>query len=183
MNLEIVIYWNVETLYYVLNSVASIMQSSHFTNMLKFIFLFALMVGIFSYGAAGKTLELATWFLQALLLTTLLNLPITNVLITDKTGQEPPRVVGNVPLSLAVIAQASTMVFGRLSDFYETTFGIPGELGLAQGDVGFGHRILKQVNQVALRDPGLRSDLMQFIKECTLYDLKDGSISSHDIIG
>ncbi len=183
MNLEIVTYWNVETLYYVLNSVASIMQSGHFTNMLKFIFLFTLMVGIFSYGAAGKTLELATWFLQALLLTTLLNLPITNVLITDKTGQEPPRVVGNVPLSLAVIAQASTMVFGRLSDFYETTFAIPGELGLAQGDVGFGHRILKQVNQVALRDPGLRSDLMQFIKECTLYDLKDGSISSNDIIG
>lgn len=183
MNLEIITYWNVETLYYVLNGVASIMQSGHFASMTKFVFLFALMVGIFSYGAAGKTLELATWFLQALLLTTLLNLPITNVLITDKTGQESPRVVGNVPLSLAVIAQASTMVFGRLTDFYETTFSIPGELGLAQGDVGFGHRILKQVNQVSLRDPGLRSDLMQFIKECTLYDLKDGTIASSDLIG
>ena len=183
MNLEIITYWNVETLYYVLNAVASIMQSGHFTSMMKFIFLMALMVGIFSYGATGKTMELATWFIQALILTTLLNLPITNVLITDKTGQEPPRVVGNVPLSLAVIAQSSTMVFGRLTDFYETTFAIPDTLGLAQGDVGFGHRILKQVNAVSLRDPGLRSDLMQFIKECTLYDLKDGSIASSDLIG
>ena len=97
MNIEIVTYWNVETLYYVLNAVASIVQSGTFTNMIRFVFLAALMVGIFSYGAAGKTLELATWFLQALLLTTVLNLPITNVLLTDKTGQEPTRTVGRVP--------------------------------------------------------------------------------------
>ena len=183
MNIEIVTYWNIETLYYVFNAVASIVQSGTFTNMIRFVFLSALMVGIFSYGAAGKTLELATWFLQALLLTTLLNLPITSVLLTDKTGQEPPRTVGNVPVALAIVAQGSTMVFSRLTDFFETTFSVPGELGLAHGDVGFGHRILKQVNHVAIRDPGLRSDLMQFIKECTLYDLKDGSISSSDLIG
>jgi conjugal transfer mating pair stabilization protein TraG len=49
--------------------------------------------------------------------------------------------------------------------------------------VGFGHRILKQVNNVTIRDLGLRSDLMQFIKECTLYDVKDGEITPQQIVG
>lgn len=60
---------------------------------------------------------------------------------------------------------------------------MPEALGLQKGDVGFGHRILKQVNNATIRDPGLRSDLMQFVKECTLYDVRDGAITPKQIVG
>src|SRR5690606_14651590 len=36
-------------------------------------------------------------------------------------------------------------------------------------------------NRITITDPVLRSDVMQFFKECTIYDIQDGYISSSDI--
>ena len=98
MNIEIATYWNVETLYYVLNGVAAFMQSTSWSAILRFVFILALGVGIFAY-AGNKQLEMAKWFIQALVFVTLVNLPIARVLLTDKTGLEPPRDVdeGRIP--------------------------------------------------------------------------------------
>lgn len=180
MDIEIVTYWNVETLYYVFQAVASLMAGAGFAGIMKMIFIFAIAIGIFSYGA-GKQLEMATWFFQALFFVTLLNMPIARVTLTDRANQEPPRTVSNVPFALAAMGQMSNSVFGFLTRQYETTFGVPDDLGLAQGDVGFGHRILKQVNRATIRDAGLNADLMQYFKECTIYDVKDGVIGYNDL--
>lgn len=181
MDIEIQTYWNVETLYYVFNAVASMMAGAGFSGLLKLVFLFAIAIGMFGY--MNKQLEMAKWFIHALAFVTVLNLPIARVALIDKAGLEPPRVVDNVPFALAVTAQTTNLVFGALTNTYETVFGVPDDLGLQKGDVGFGHRILKQVNNATIRDPALRSDLMQFIKECTLYDVKDGEITPQQIVG
>jgi conjugal transfer mating pair stabilization protein TraG len=181
VNIEIQTYWNVETLYFVFNAVASMMAGAGFGGILKLVFLFAIAIGMFGY--MNKQLEMAKWFIHALAFVTVLNMPIARVALTDKAGLEAPRVVDNVPFALAVTAQTTNLVFGALTNTYETVFGVPEDLGLQKGDVGFGHRILKQVNNVTIRDPGLRSDLMQFIKECTLYDVKDGEITPQQIVG
>ncbi len=180
--IEIQTYWNVETLYTVFNAVASVMQSSGFQGLLRFVFLFALGIFIFAY-ALNKQFEIVRWFIQALIFTTLLNLPISRVVFTDRTGLEPPRVVDHVPFTLALIAQSTNLVFGWLTQTYETVFNVPDDLGLQKGDVGFAHRILKQVNRATIREPGLRADLMQFIKECTIYDLRDGEVTTEKIVG
>lgn len=182
IDIEISTYWNVETLYYVFNGVASIMGGDGFTGLLKMVFLFAILIGMFAY-AGNKQLEMATWFIQALIFVTLLNLPIARVAITDRTGLEPPRTVDNVPFALALVAQTTNVGFGWATRTYETVFGVPDELGLQKGDVAFGHRILKNTNKAIIRDPGLKADLMQFFKECTLYDVKDGVITPDQIIG
>lgn len=181
MDIEIQTYWNVETLYYVFNAVASMMAGAGFSGLLKLVFLFAIAIGMFGY--MNKQLEMAKWFIQALAFVTVLNLPIARVALTDKSGLEPPRTVDHVPFALAVVAQTTNLVFGALTNSYETAFGVPEDLGLQKGDVAFGHRILKQVNNATIRDPGLRADLMQFIKECTLYDVKDGAITPQQIVG
>lgn len=175
-------YWNVETLYYVFNAVAAMMAGAGFAGLMKMIFIFAIGIGMFAY-LAGKQLEMATWFFQALIFVTLLNMPIARVTLTDKTNLQPPRVVANVPFAMAVVGQTVNMTFGFITQQYETAFGVPDTLGLEQGDVGFGHRILKQVNNAEIQEPGLRADLMQFIKECTLYDIKDGQVSAQQITG
>ena len=175
-------YWNVETLYYVFNAVAAMMGGVGFSGLLKTVFLFSLGLGMFSY-VAGKQLEMAQWFVQALIFTTLLNMPIARVTFVDKTNLQPPRVVANVPFAMALVGQMVNMTFGFITSQYETAFQIPEELGLAQGDVGFGHRILKQINHAEIQDPGLRADLFQFFKECTLYDIKDGQITPQQIVG
>lgn len=96
MDIEIQTYWNVETLYYVFNAVASMMAGAGFAGLLKLVFLFAIAIGMFGY--MNKQLEMAKWFIHALAFVTVLNLPIARVALTDKTGLEPPRVVDNVPL-------------------------------------------------------------------------------------
>lgn len=182
IDFEISTYWNVETLYYVFNGVAAMMAGAGFTGLLKLVFLMGLTLGIFAY-AGNRQLEIATWFIQALIFVTLLNLPIARVAITDKTALEPPRVVDNVPFALAAVAQVANTASGWATQTYETVFGVPDDLGLAQGDLAYGHRILKGVNRTVIRDPGLRADLMQFIKECTLYDIKDGVITVDQVVG
>lgn len=181
MDIQIQTYWNVETLYFVFNAVAAMMTGASFSGLLKLVFLFAIGIGMFGY--MNKQLEMAKWFIHALAFVTLLNLPIAKVILFDKTGFESPRTVDHVPFALAVVAQTTNLVFGALTHTYETVFGVPEDLGLQQGDVGFGHRILKQVNHATIRDPSLRADLMQFIKECTLYDVKDGQITPQQVVG
>lgn len=181
MDIQIQTYWNVDTLYYVFNGIASIMMSHGWSGLMRFVFLLALAFGLFGY--MGRQLDMAKWFIQALVFTTVLNLPVANVILSDRSGIEPPRTVAHVPVVLASVAQASTLVFGFLTSTYESAFGMPDELGLAKGDVGFGHRILRQVNSAVVRDPALRADLMQFFKECTKYDILDGVITADQIVG
>ncbi len=182
MEIEIQTYWNVETLYYVFNAVSAFMGGAGFEGLMKTVFLMAVGVGIFAY-AGNKQLEMAKWFIQALVFVSILNLPIARVGITDKAGLEPPKVVDNVPFALAIISYGTNLVFGSLTSGYETVFGVPESLGLQKGDVGFGHRILKSVNRASISDPKLKADLMQFIKECTIYDVRDGEIDAkRDIV-
>ncbi|WP_250637567.1 conjugal transfer protein TraG N-terminal domain-containing protein [Burkholderia ubonensis] len=180
MGIEIQTWWNVDTLYYVLNAVAATMMSNGYSGLLKFVFIIALMIGLFGY--VGRQFELMMWFIQALMFVTILNLPIARVALVDRTGLEPPRTIDHVPVALASVAQASSLVFNYLTRTYETVFGVPDDLGLEKGDVGFGHRILRQVNSAVVRDPGLRADLMQFFKECTKYDILDGVITPDQIV-
>ncbi len=182
MDIQIATYWNVETLYYVFNAVAAMMAGDGYAGLIKLMFLFAIGIGMFVY-MAGKQLELFTWFFQALIFVSLLNMPIARVTLTDNANIQPPRVVDHVPFVMAIIAQTTNLTFSYLTRQYEVAFGVPESLALAQGDVGFGHRILKQVNQSSIQEPGLRSDLMHFFKECTQYDIKDGVIPPQMIIG
>ena len=55
MDIEIQTYWNVETLYYVFNAVASMMAGAGFAGLLKLVFLFAIAIGMFGY--MNKQLE------------------------------------------------------------------------------------------------------------------------------
>lgn len=57
MDIEIQTYWNVETLYYVFNAVASMMAGTGFSGLLKLVFLFAIAIGMFGY--MNKQLEMA----------------------------------------------------------------------------------------------------------------------------
>lgn len=181
MAFEIQTYWNVETLYYVFNAIAALMgEGGNFSGMLHLVFVFALGLAILGY--LNRQLEVAKWFIHALIFVTVLNAPVATVAFVDKTGLEQPKTVEKVPFALAAVAHISNLVFGSLTETYETVFNVPEELGLQKGDVGFAHRILKQVNRTSVQDPELRADLMQFFKECTVYDIKDGEIGYQNIV-
>lgn len=181
IDIEISSYWNVEVLRDVFQAIASVMGSNgNMTGLFRLAFLVGLVLAIFGY--LGRHLEMFKWFIHAFVFVTVLNMPIARVWIQDKTGVEQTQVVDNVPFALAAVAQVNNLVFGKLTELYETAFSMPDTVRLNRGDIGFGHRILRQMNKVTIRDPQLRADLMQFFKECTVYDIRDGVINYKDIV-
>jgi conjugal transfer mating pair stabilization protein TraG len=178
---EIITYWNVETLYQFFNGVAAIMNSSAFTSAARIAIGVSLLFGL-RYWLNGKLSDYISQYALAIVFFMLFTTAKSDVLITDRTGQEPPKVVGNVPTILAGSVLATNAIGTWLTYTYEATFNIPAEIGIARGDFGFGHRILKNVNRVKIADAGLNADIMQFIKECTLYDIKDGVITENELL-
>ncbi|WP_055141322.1 conjugal transfer protein TraG N-terminal domain-containing protein [Burkholderia plantarii] len=179
--MEIDTYGNVDTLYYVLNGVASFMGSGSFSGLMRFTLLSGLLIALVA-AIGRKSTDIVKWFASAMLMTQLVVAPVENVFITDVTGIEPTREVDHVPAYLAAIAQASTTVSRSLTQAYETVFSVPDTLGLQKGDLGFGVSVLQKVNQAQVVDPGLQADLMQFFKECTVYDIQDGAINPQTIM-
>ncbi|WP_304993780.1 conjugal transfer protein TraG N-terminal domain-containing protein [Burkholderia plantarii] len=179
--MEIDTYWNVDTLYYVLNGVASFMGSGSFSGLMRFTLLSGLLIA-FVATIGRKSTDIVKWFASAMLMTQLLVAPVENVFITDVTGIQPTREVDHVPAYLAAIAQASTTVSRSITQAYETVFSVPDTLQLQKGDLGFGISVLQKVNQAEIVDPGLQADLMQFFKECTVYDIQDGAINPQTIM-
>ncbi|WP_186044528.1 conjugal transfer protein TraG N-terminal domain-containing protein, partial [Burkholderia gladioli] len=129
-----------------------------------------------------KGTELFRWFAGAMLMTQLLLAPVENVFISDVNNVQPTREVDHVPVFLAALAQGFTPISRVLTQTYETVFSVPDSLTLKKGDVGFGISVLKKVNQAEISDPGLHADLMQFFKECTVYDIQDGAIDPKTIM-
>ncbi|MDV2441455.1 conjugal transfer protein TraG N-terminal domain-containing protein [Acinetobacter gerneri] len=181
MNFEINTYWNVEVTYQILNGVSSIMQSGNFVGLMKLAFLIMCLISLITF-MWNKDMGFFRWFFQALLFTMLINMPIGKVVLTDNLAQQPPKIVQNVPWLLAAGSAFINNASGWLVKSYETVFNIPDALSLTgTGDMGYGQALIKHANKVTITDPVLRSDVMQFFKECTIYDIQDGYVSASDL--
>ncbi|MCA8383524.1 conjugal transfer protein TraG N-terminal domain-containing protein [Burkholderia cenocepacia] len=181
MNMEIDTYGNVDTLYYVMQGIASFMGSGTWTGLIRYTLLCG--VVIWTIVAIGrKGYEIFRWFAAAMLMTQLLLLPVENVFVTDVNNVQPTREVDHVPVYLAAVAQSFTLISRVLTQSYETIFSVPDTLTLKKGDVGFGISVLQKVNKAEITDPGLHADLIQFFKECTVYDIQDGAIDPKTIM-
>ncbi|WP_244116007.1 conjugal transfer protein TraG N-terminal domain-containing protein [Burkholderia gladioli] len=179
--MEIDTYGNVDSLYYVMQGVASFMGSGTFTGLIRYTLLCGVVIWtIVAIGRKGT--EIFRWFAGAMLMTQLLLAPVENVFISDVNNVQPTREVDHVPVFLAALAQGFTPISRVLTQAYETVFSVPDSLTLKKGDVGFGISVLKKVNQAEITDPGLHADLMQFFKECTVYDIQDGAIDPKTIM-
>lgn len=181
MNFEINTYWNVEVTYQVLNGVSAIMQNGNFLGLIKLAFLVMCLISLVTF-MWSKDLGFFRWFFQALLFTMLINMPIARVVLTDNLSQQPPKIVQNVPWLLAAGSSFINNTSGWLVKTYETVFNVPTSLSLhGSGDMGYGQALIKHANRITITDPVLRADVMQFFKECTIYDIQDGYISTSDI--
>lgn len=179
---EIETYWNVETLSTVLNAVSGLMGSGDYSAMIKMIFTLGVAIGLFVY-MGNRQLDFAKWVLNSLVVIILLNMPIARITLVDKTDLEPPKTIDHIPWMMATAAYVSNLISNFMTTSYENMVLVPEELGLAKGDLAFGHSVLKHVNQATIADPNLKADLMQFFKECTLYDVRDGVIPAKDLVG
>ena len=181
MEFEIATFWNVEPLYYIFNAVAATVKNNDYTGLIKFCLYMGAFIGCI-YWIQGRPADFLRWFISALVFASIVNLPVAKVTIVDRTGYEGPRVVDNVPWTLALGVSSFAQIRDWLTTTAESVLSLPDDLKFQKHDIAFGHRILKAANEVTVVDPELRADLTQFFKECTIYDIRDGVIQPNQLL-
>ena len=118
-----------------------------------------------------------------LLVFSVLIVPKVTVGIVDKTGGSPVKVVANVPFGVAMLGSVTSTIGHTLTGLFETAFqvipgagGLPSELSYQKNGLMFGNRLIRDTGGVVFQDPNFRTDLINFIHNCTMYDLIDGSV-------
>jgi len=181
---EIYAYGNVDTLTGVFNAIAAIMGGADYFGLIKTIAVTGVLVAAFAGLFTPGKFHGWGWLMGFLLVYYALFLPKSTVVIVDKLGSQPPVAVGNVPIGVAFFGHATSKVGDVMTRFFETAFQVipatnaqlPGELAYQKNGVMFGNRLIQASRAANVADPQLRTDLIAFVHNCTVYDLQDGTI-------
>ena len=110
--------------------------------------------------------------------------PRVTVGVVDKTGGSAVKVVANVPFGVAFLGSVTSTVGHTLTGLFETAFqvipgvgALPSELSYEKNGLMFGNRLIRGDRRRRLPGSGnFRTDLVNFIHNCTMYDLIDGTV-------
>lgn len=181
---EIYAYQNSASLFGVFNAAAAIHASGDYMSALAAVAFCGFVAALIAYAFAPEKLQGWKWLATVVLVFSLLIVPKVTVGIVDKTGSAPVQVVDNVPLGAALLGSLTSTIGHTLTGLFETAFqvipgagALPSELTYERNGLMFGNRLIRETGNVAFQDPNFRTDLINFIHNCTTYDLLDGTIS------
>ncbi|MBK8065981.1 MAG: conjugal transfer protein TraG N-terminal domain-containing protein [Betaproteobacteria bacterium] len=181
---EIYAYGNVDTLTGVFNAIAAIMGGDDYFGLIKTVAVTGVLVAAFAGLFTPGRFHGWGWLMGFMFLYYALFLPKADVVIVDKLGSQTPVVVGNVPIGVAFFGHYTSKVGDVMTRFFETAFQVipatnaqlPSELAYQKNGVMFGNRLIQASRRANIADPQLRTDLIAYVYNCTLYDLQDGTI-------
>jgi len=182
---EIYAYGNVDTLTGVFNAIAAIMGGADYFGLIKTVAVTGVLVAAFSGLFSPGRFHGWGWLMGFMLLYYAVFVPKADVVIVDKLGSQPPAVIGNVPIGVAFFGHYTSKVGDVMTRFFETAFQVipatnaqlPAALAYQKNGVLFGNRLIQASRAINVADPQLRTDLIAFVYNCTLYDLQDGTIN------
>ena len=181
---EINAYQNSDSLFGIFNAIAAIFGSGDYRASVAIVAFFGFVAAIVAYAFAPERLQGWKWLGSVVLVYSVLIVPKVTVGIVDKTGSSAERVVANVPFGLAMLGGVTNAVGSTLTNLFETAFqsipgngALPSQLSYAQNGLMFGSRLISHTRQVVFQDPNFRTDLINFIHNCTMYDLMDGTLN------
>jgi len=181
---EIYAYGNVDTLTGVFNAIAAIMGGADYFGLIKTVAITGVLVAAFAGLFTPGRFHGWGWFIGFMLVYQVMFLPKVDVVIVDKLGSQPPVAVGNVPIGVAFFGHYTSEVGDVMTRFFETAFQVipdtnaqlPTELAYQKNGVMFGDRLIQAIRGATIDDPQLRTDMIAYVYNCTLYDLQDGTI-------
>lgn len=180
---EIYSYGNNDALYGVFNAVAAMVGANGYTGALAIVVTAGFITALLAYAFAPDRLNGWKWLAGVVLIYSLLLLPRVTVGIVDKVGNQPVKVVANVPLGLGLLGHFTNVVGNTLTELFETAFqvipgdgALPLELSYQRHGLMFGTRLVKETRTVVFLDPAFRTDLINFVHNCTMFDLADGTV-------
>lgn len=180
---EIYAYQNGESLAGIFNAIVALMGSSHYTGAIATAVFCGFFAALLAYAFAPHKLQGWYWLISVTLIFTFLIVPKVTVGIIDKTGGAPVKIIDHVPLGVAALGGITSAVGSVLTTLFETAFqfipgagALPAELTYQKNGLLFGNRLIRETGRVVFRDPLFRTDLINFIHNCTMYDLMDGTL-------
>ena len=180
---EIYAYQNADSLFGIFNATAAIHASSDYAAALAAVAFCGFVAALLAYAFAPEKLQGWKWLATVLLVFGILIVPKVTVGVVDKTGGSAVKVVGNVPFGVAVLGSLTSTIGHTLTGLFETAFqvipgvgSLPAELTYEQHGLMFGNRLIRDTGKVVFQDPNFRTDLINYINNCTMYDLVDGTL-------
>jgi len=180
---EIYAYQNADSLFGVFNAAAAIHASGDYAAAVAAVAFCGFVAALIAYAFAPEKLQGWKWLGTVVLVFSVLIVPKVTVGIVDKTGGSAVKVVGNVPFGVVVLGSLTSTIGHTLTGLFETAFqvipgvgALPAELSYQQNGLMFGNRLIRETGNVVFQDPAFRTDLINFIHNCTTYDLIDGTL-------
>jgi conjugal transfer mating pair stabilization protein TraG len=174
---EVYAYWNVAELEAMFNAVASLMGSGDYLGLLRTIAIVGMIVVVLATLTGRERLDgMWKWLFFLAIFQSMLLIPKVNVTIVDRTGNEPPRLVANVPIGLGAFAHTMSKVGDWLTGAFETVFALPDDVKFRKNGTLFGHRVLSERQAIKSGSPVLTSNLLEFYRECVAPDVATGFI-------
>jgi conjugal transfer mating pair stabilization protein TraG len=149
-----------------------------FTGLMKQVTVISLLIVIIKYLLAPDFKSVALWFIQVLVVTSILVVPTARVHIHDKLpnsyGFTPaPRVVDDVPLGLAFMAsitsRAGNFLMGEFEGAFSGTFSVN-----KRSNILFGSKIIEDTMDLRPENANIKATFRMFTSECLLKDVKAG---------
>lgn len=180
---EIYAYGNNDSLYGIFNAIAAIMGANSYLQAVAIVAFCGFVTAALAYAFMPQKLIGWQWLASVLLVYSILFVPKVTVGIVDKLGTQPVQVVSNVPFGLAFFGNLTSTIGNTLTEVFETAFQtLPGpaqqsaDLTYQRHGVMFGNTLIKRTRQIVFDDPNFRTDLVNFVHNCTMFDLADGTI-------
>jgi len=180
---EIYAYGDNDSLFGIFNAIAAITASDSYLGAVAIVLLCGFITAAIAYALAPERLVGWKWLASVVLVYSILLVPKVNVGIVDKLGTQPVQIVGNVPFGAAVFGHLTSVVGNTLTEVFETAFQtLPGpgqlsaDLSYQRHGLLFGNSLIKRSREVTFPNPNFRTDIVNFIANCTMYDLADGTI-------
>lgn len=172
-----------QALYTAINYVSYIFDSSSWQNLLKMFFMIALINGIISVAIFQKT-DYFKQFLVALAFSGVLSAPVNDNISISRGMTEKAYTISNSKAPWVLIegfrvinnvTKWFTLKAGAGINSYDST-------GMYSAGIGSYGNLLKNSMDISFKNPLVRVNMMQFFKECTLYDIKDGAINLNELM-
>ncbi|NVD97713.1 conjugal transfer protein TraG N-terminal domain-containing protein [Massilia sp. BJB1822] len=180
---EIFAYQNSDSLFGILNATAAIAGANTFKGALAIVAFCGFIAAAIAYAFAPQRMQGWQWLASVTLVLSALFIPRVTVGIVDKTGSSAVRIVDNVPFGLAAFGSLTSTVGNSLTELYEMAMqvlpgsaNLPSELAYQKNGLLFGNRMIREASTVVFQSPSFRTDLINFINNCTIYDLASGHI-------
>lgn len=187
-------YGNVDTLATLFNGMAALMGADGYTGAVAMVLILGFFGAIFAMGFM-KHMYGVNWLIAVFLIQAVLLVPKSTIQIVDRMAGQSPVVIDNVPTGIAALASLVSSIGSTLTELFETaaqtlpvvlgtnaTAALPPDLTYEKTGMMFGATLIKEAATVRFSNPNFNADVVNFVANCTIYDISQGYIDAGDFV-